>query len=46
MPATYVLLRRENEVLLQLRQNTGYRDGHWAAAIAGHVEAARLARDA
>jgi len=39
VPATYVLLRRENEVLLQLRQNTGYRDGHWAAAIAGHVEA-------
>lgn len=27
------------EVLLQLRQGTGYRDGHWAAAAAGHVEA-------
>ncbi len=26
------------EVLLQLRQNTGYMDGHWAAAAAGHVE--------
>jgi 8-oxo-dGTP pyrophosphatase MutT (NUDIX family) len=26
-------------VLLQLRQGTGYRDGHWAAAAAGHVEA-------
>ncbi|MCF4123301.1 NUDIX domain-containing protein [Antribacter sp. KLBMP9083] len=26
------------QVLLQLRQNTGYRDGHWAAAAAGHVE--------
>jgi 8-oxo-dGTP diphosphatase len=25
-------------VLLQLRQNTGYMDGHWAAAAAGHVE--------
>ena len=26
------------EVLLHLRQNTGYMDGHWAT-IAGHVEA-------
>jgi 8-oxo-dGTP pyrophosphatase MutT (NUDIX family) len=26
------------EVLLQLRQNTGFMDGHWAAAAAGHVE--------
>lgn len=25
-------------MLLQLRQHTGYRDGHWAAAAAGHVE--------
>ncbi len=38
MPAVYVLLRRGEEVLLQLRQNTGYRDGHWATAAAGHVE--------
>jgi 8-oxo-dGTP pyrophosphatase MutT (NUDIX family) len=27
-----------DEVLLQLRQGTGYMDGHWAAAAAGHVE--------
>ncbi|GAA2130153.1 hypothetical protein GCM10009843_32480 [Nocardioides bigeumensis] len=26
-------------MLLQLRQNTGYMDDHWAAAAAGHVEA-------
>ncbi|MDT7710363.1 MAG: 8-oxo-dGTP diphosphatase [Pseudonocardiales bacterium] len=39
VPAAYVLLVRGAEVLLQLRQNTGYRDGHWAAAAAGHVEA-------
>jgi 8-oxo-dGTP diphosphatase len=38
VPAAYVLLLRGDEVLLQLRQNTGYRDGHWAAAGAGHVE--------
>ena len=25
-------------MLLQLRQGTGYMDGHWAAAVAGHVE--------
>lgn len=39
VPAAYVLLRRGDEVLLQLRQGTGYRDGYWAAAAAGHVEA-------
>lgn len=43
VPAAYVLLLRgtggDTEVLLQLRQGTGYRDGHWAAAAAGHVEA-------
>jgi 8-oxo-dGTP diphosphatase len=43
VPAAYVLLLRGTgrgaEVLLQLRQGTGYRDGHWAAAAAGHVEA-------
>jgi 8-oxo-dGTP pyrophosphatase MutT (NUDIX family) len=27
-----------HEVLLQLRQGTGFMDGHWAAAAAGHVE--------
>jgi 8-oxo-dGTP pyrophosphatase MutT (NUDIX family) len=43
VPAAYVFLLRAvgqgDEVLLQLRQGTGYRDGHWAAAAAGHVEA-------
>lgn len=43
VPAAYVVLRRAvdgvEQVLLQLRQNTGYRDGFWAAAAAGHVEA-------
>lgn len=39
VPATYVLFRRDDEVLLALRQGTGFRDGHWAAAAAGHVEA-------
>ncbi len=44
VPASYVFLlrggsaSRPDEVLLQLRRNTGYMDDHWAAAAAGHVE--------
>ncbi len=42
VPAAYVYLLREGErgteVLLQLRRATGYMDGFWAAAAAGHVE--------
>lgn len=42
VPASYVYLLRDGdvgtEVLLQLRGETGYMDGHWAAAAAGHVE--------
>lgn len=40
VPAAYVLLLDGGgRVLLQLRSGTGYRDGFWAAAAAGHVEA-------
>ena len=50
IPAAYVYLLRDGatgpEVLLQLRQNTGYMDGHWAAAAAGHVERGETAYDA
>ena len=50
VPAAYVFLLREGpsgtEVLLQLRQNTGYMDDHWAAAAAGHVEQRETAYDA
>lgn len=43
VPATYVIFLRADgtgarEVLLQLRRNTGFMDGHWACAAAGHVE--------
>ncbi|MCI2417393.1 NUDIX domain-containing protein [Saccharopolyspora sp. K220] len=41
VPSVYVALRRSDDgeqVLLQLRQDTGYMDGHWAMAVAGHVE--------
>ena len=50
VPAAYVYLLREGDagtqVLLQLRQGTGYMDGHWAAAAAGHVERGETAYDA
>jgi 8-oxo-dGTP pyrophosphatase MutT (NUDIX family) len=43
VPAAYVVFRREHDgraqVLLQLRRGTGYMDGFWAMAAAGHVEA-------
>jgi 8-oxo-dGTP diphosphatase len=35
--AAYVVLLRDDEVLLQLRRGTGYLDGHWAT-LAGHVD--------
>ncbi len=43
VPAVYVYLLRPGrdgtrEVLLGLRQGTGWCDGFWAAAVAGHVE--------
>ena len=50
VPASYVFLMRGDgdgaEVLLQLRQNTGFMDDHWAAAAAGHVEKGETAYDA
>jgi 8-oxo-dGTP diphosphatase len=50
VPASYVFLLRGGdageEVLLQLRQHTGYMDDHWAAAAAGHVERGETAYDA
>jgi 8-oxo-dGTP diphosphatase len=53
VPAAYVFLLRPgsgspggDEVLLQLRQNTGYMDEHWAAAAAGHLEPGETAYDA
>lgn len=42
VPAVYLVLHRAGpcgqEVLLQLRQHTGFRDGYWACGAAGHVE--------
>jgi 8-oxo-dGTP diphosphatase len=46
VPAAYVIMLRPDpdgsdveQVLLQLREGTGFMDGHWATAAAGHVEA-------
>lgn len=33
-------------MLLQLRRHTGFMDGYWAAAAAGHVERGETAEDA
>ncbi|WP_084126529.1 NUDIX domain-containing protein [Demequina sp. NBRC 110054] len=38
IPASYVFLRRGDEVLLQLRHGTDYMNDHWAAGAAGHGE--------
>jgi len=50
VPASYVFFLRPSprgpEVLLQLRQHTGFMDDHWAAAAAGHVEKGETAYDA
>ncbi|MCC6270982.1 MAG: NUDIX domain-containing protein [Microbacteriaceae bacterium] len=46
VPASYVFFRRDQDVLLQLRDGTGFMDGHWAAAAAGHVEEGESALDA
>lgn len=51
VPAAYVYLLRPGtaggrEVLLGLRQGTGFMDGHWASAVAGHVERGESVYDA
>jgi len=52
VPAAYVFFVRPSasgdgqDVLLQLRQGTGYMDGYWAAAVAGHVEQGESVFDA
>lgn len=38
IPASYLVLMRQNEILLLRRYNTGYEDGNYSL-IAGHVEA-------
>jgi 8-oxo-dGTP diphosphatase len=42
IPAVYLLLKRDNEVLLLRRANTGYQDGKYSI-IAGHLDGDELA---
>ena len=43
--ASYVVLLRDGQVLLQQRANTGYMDGRWAL-LAGHVDPGESAEEA
>jgi len=45
IPASYLILLREDEVLLLQRKNTGFRDGMYSF-IAGHVEEGESFTDA
>ena len=45
VPAVYLLLVCDHEVLLGLRQNTGYQDGNWNLP-SGHIEAGELPLEA
>lgn len=45
VPASYILLKKGNEILLGRMQNTGYYDG-WYGMPAGHVDAKELPIDA
>jgi 8-oxo-dGTP diphosphatase len=45
IPAVYLILRRDSQVLLLKRANTGYQDGKYSL-IAGHLEGDELATEA
>lgn len=44
-PAVYIILRKDDEILLMRRQGSGYYDG-WYSVPAGHVEAGELPLEA
>lgn len=43
-PASYVIFKKNNKVLLLIRSNTGYYDGHYSLP-AGHFEGNETAKD-
>jgi 8-oxo-dGTP diphosphatase len=45
IPAVYILLRRDDEILLLKRANTGYQDGLYSL-VAGHLDGDELSTDA
>lgn len=44
IPAVYLVLRRDDNILLLRRANTGYQDGTYSV-IAGHLDGDELAKD-
>lgn len=44
--AVLPMIYKDGKVLLQLRQNTGYKDGYWDFAGSGHVEKGETATQA
>lgn len=36
--AVFLLLKKDNKILLQKRKNTGFMDGYYDFAVSGHVE--------
>lgn len=45
IPAVYVIMRKDDKVLLDRRANTGYRDGYYAFP-AGHIDGGESAQKA
>jgi len=45
IPSVYILLRKDNEILLLKRSNTGYQDGRYSFP-AGHMDGGELAKSA
>jgi 8-oxo-dGTP diphosphatase len=45
IPACYLVLTRGNEVLLQLRKNTGFMDGKYSL-VSGHLEGDETLKEA
>ena len=43
--ATYLMLKKDDKILLMKRQNTGFKDGYWSL-MAGHIDEGERAREA
>ena len=45
LSAIFVIIIKNNKILLQKRMNTGYEDGKYDLAVSGHVEANESLKD-